>query len=406
VLPRTSNVRLESLTYENRLTRRPPATTVKGAPTTLGNQTVASPFARYLGSLIVFLLAANAGAAAERLDSLAKPPFFALVRDGRAEAVVVVQDKATLEERHAAEELVAYVRRMSGAKLEVAAGAADRPAVILRVDLALNRPSAGSRDWPGSRGYRLLVDGNRLHVVGSDGLSVLFGVYGLLERHLGVRWLWPGELGEVVPEQKTVQVGQIDETSAPDFRVRWVGSGDWALRHGSNAMVRIAGQPVGVKWKWHFHTFSTLIPAEKYYDQHPEWWPLVGGNRQRPTQPHSHSTQLCTTNPQMVAEMTRNLIAVLDEEPDTRIIALSPNDGGGFCECDKCRAMDEPGRDWFARYSKRLAVLNNAVAGEVVKRHPDVLIKIGAYAMYLRRPLDEDLAPTKNQLVQICHIYC
>ena len=280
------------------------------------------------------------------------------------------------------------------------------PAVILEVEPGVNPPPAGQRAWTGSRGYRLRTDGNRLRVIGADPLSVLYGVCGLLERHLGVRWLWPGELGEIVPQQKTVCVGQLDETSVPAFPVRWVGGGDWALRHGSNAMVQIERQPVGVKWRWHFHTFCTLIPAEKYYDAHPDWWPLVKGKRQRPTQPHSHSTQLCTSNPQMVAEMTRNLIAVLDKEPDIDIIALSPNDGGGFCECDRCVALDEPGRGWFANYSKRLAVLNNAVAGEVAKRHPRTLVKVGAYAMYLRRPLEESLAPTKNQLVQICHIYC
>ena len=35
--------------------------------------------------------------------------------------------------------------------------------------------------------------------------------------------------------------------------------------------------------------------------QHPDWWPLVKGKRQKPTQAHSHSTQLGTTNAEMVA---------------------------------------------------------------------------------------------------------
>jgi hypothetical protein len=358
----------------------------------------------YVGTII--LLLATQSLASDDLYPAAQPPYLVLVQDGKPQAVVVVAEPAPLEVRHAAGELTAYVRRMSGAELKIVSQTADGPAVVLRVDPTLNPPRSGQRDWAGSRGYRLLVEGNRLQVIGSDALSVLFGVHGLLERQLGVRWLWPGKLGEIVPQQKTIRVGQLDEVSVPDFRVRWVGSGEWALRHGSNAMVQIGRQPVGVKWKWHFHTFCTLIPAEKYYDQHSDWWPLVKGKRQRPTQEHSHSTQLCTSNPEMVAEMTRNLLAVLDREPDLDIITLSPNDGGGFCECDRCRALDEPGRDWFARYSKRLAVLNGTISRDVAKRHPRVLIKVGAYAMYLRRPLDESLAPTANQLIQICHIYC
>jgi hypothetical protein len=357
-------------------------------------------------AIVVALAGIGWTGAAEPLDRPAGPPYLDLVRDGKPQATVIVPSEAPLEVRRAAEELVRCVRQMSGAALKVTAAPAAGPAVALQVDPGLNRPPAGVRTWTGSRGYRIQTQGDKLVITGADAIGLLHGVYGLLERHLGVRWLWPGKLGEIIPESKTVRLGRIDETSVPDFAVRWVGTGDWALRHGANAMVQIERQPVGVKWKWHFHTFDTLIPAEKYYDRHPDWWPLVQGKRQKPTQPHSHSTQLCTTNAEMVAELTRNLIAVLDKEPDIEIIALSPNDGGGFCECPRCTALDEPGRGWFARYSKRLAVLNNAVAREVGRRHPNVLIKVGAYAMYLRRPLDPELAPTKNQLVQICHIYC
>jgi len=358
------------------------------------------------GFLALATLLAGESAAQTSLDAPPRPPLLELVRDGQPRAVVVAAADAPWEVRYGAEELVRYVQRMSGAAMKIADQPGSAAAVILQVDPQLNPAPAGRRAWAGSRGYRLRVDGNRLLVTGADPLAALHGVYGLLERHLGVRWLWPGELGEILPAQKTVAVGQLDENSVPDFPVRWVGSGPWALCHGANAMVKAGDRPLGVNWRWHFHTFCTLIPAEKYFDPHPDWWPLLRGKRQKPTREHSHSTQLCTTNAEMIAEMTKNLIAVLDKEPDIHIIALSPNDGGGFCECERCVALDEPQRDWFARYSKRLAVLNNAVAREVLKKHPQVLIKVGAYAMYLRRPLEPELAPTKNQLVQICHIYC
>ena len=343
------------------------------------------------------LLALNLGVCHARVE---------LVRDGEPMATVVTPAAPSVEVSRAADELVRYVKRMSGAVLSVSTERPAGTAVVLEIDRDLYVPGEGKHDWPGGRGYRLWTEPYRLHVTGGDKLGVLHGVYALLERHFRVRWLWPGELGEVVPRSKTLVVGPLDEAHQPDFPVRWVGSGDWALRHGANAMVKIGKAPVGVRWKWHFHTFCELIPAETYFEDHQDWWPLINGTRKKPDRKHSHSTQLCTTNPEMIAEMTRNLIAVLDKEPDTDIIALSPNDGGGFCECEACKQLDEPGRDWFARYSKRLAVLNNAVAREVAKVHPHVLIKVGAYAMYLRRPLDPDLAPTPNQLIQMCHIYC
>ena len=57
------------------------------------------------------------------------------------------------------------------------------------------------------------------------------------------------------------------------------------------------------------------------------------------------------------------------------------------------------------RYSRRLALFNNQVAKLVRERHPQVLIKTGAYAMYARPPLDKDYRPESNQLVQLCHLY-
>ena len=171
-----------------------------------------------------------------------------------------------------------------------------------------------------------------------------------------------------------------------------------------NAYVKAGKRDVGINWKWHFHTFIKLIPPEKYHAEHPEYFALVKGKREV-TDSKSHGNQLCTSNPDVIREVAKNMIAVLDKEPDIEIITLSPNDGGGFCECDKCRALDEPDRDWFAKYSRRLAIFNNEVAKIVKQKHPKVLIKVGAYAMYARPPLDEDYKPEDNLFLQLCHLY-
>ncbi len=190
----------------------------------------------------------------------------------------------------------------------------------------------------------------------------------------------------------------------PSFPVRWVGEGEWSLRQRMNASVKAGHRSVGVNWKWHFHTFRLLIPPEKYYAEHPEYFALVKGKRTI-SDSKTHENQLCTANSDVVREVARNLISTLDAEPGIEIITLSPNDGGGFCECERCRALDEPGRDWFAQYSRRLALFNNQVAKLVREKHPQVLIKTGAYAMYARPPLDQDYRPEPNEVVQLCHLY-
>lgn len=232
-----------------------------------------------------------------------------------------------------------------------------------------------------------------LIVLGRNDLGTLFGVYELLERYFDVRWFMGGselieEVGEHVPRCEGLQMGTVDLVVKPSFGVRWVGNGQWALRQRMNAYVKAGDRHVGVNWKWNFHTFCELMSPDDYYDEHPEYFAMVNGQRTVTDSSSHHENQLCTSNPEVIREVAKNLIAVLDAEPDIEIIALSPNDGGGFCQCDECRALDEPGRDWFAKYSRRLAIFNNEVARIVRQKHPDVLIKVGAYAMYARPLLD------------------
>ena len=62
-------------------------------------------------------------------------------------------------------------------------------------------------------GFVIKSDGNDLFIVGRDttdgGLEVAgthYGVSEFLERFVGVRWLMPGPLGEVVPKQPTLRI--------------------------------------------------------------------------------------------------------------------------------------------------------------------------------------------------------
>jgi hypothetical protein len=69
-----------------------------------------------------------------------------------------------------------------------------------------------------------------------------------------------------------------------------------------NVWVRVNGQTVGVNCKWYGHTFGALIPPEKYFKHHPEWFALVKGKRRGITDPEGlgHDSQLCTSNPNVV----------------------------------------------------------------------------------------------------------
>ncbi|GAH91421.1 unnamed protein product, partial [marine sediment metagenome] len=52
-----------------------------------------------------------------------------------------------------------------------------------------------------------------------------------------------------------------------------------------------------------------------YYQDHPEYFALVNGER-KVTDSKSHGNQLCTSNPDVIQEVAKNMIAVLDAEPE------------------------------------------------------------------------------------------
>ncbi len=347
-------------------------------------------------------------AVAGALYEPAGEPFASIVVGGKGQAQIVTPAKPTTLEQFAASELQSYFEKISGAKLPIVEES-QKDSVRYTFFLgntrrALQAGVATDERTMGRDGFTLRSVSEGLIVLGRNQLGTLFGVYELLERYYDVRWFMPGDIGEYVPQHETLKMGQVNLTYKPSFRVRWVGLDEWALRQRMNVFVRIGKKNVGIKWKWNFHTFSKLMPPKKYYAEYPEYFAMVNGKR-TVTDSKSHGNQLCTTNPDVIRIVGENLNAVLDADPDIEIITLSPNDGGGFCECDKCVALDEPGRDWFAKYSRRLAIFNNQIAKLVKQKHPDVLIKVGAYAMYARPPLDADYRPEENLFFQLCHLY-
>jgi hypothetical protein len=250
--------------------------------------------------------------------------------------------------------------------------------------------------------YLVRSSGQALLLAGKSELSLFNGMEEFLKKHLGVRWFMPGEIGEVVPSSPTVKIGQIDEVGEPGFRWRWVGSGEWARRVGMNVGVECPGE---FKTKWFAHTFSWLLPPERYAAAHPEYYALIDGRRTggsvRPNR-----LQLCTSNPEVVREAAANIVKTREQEPDLRMVSLDPMDSQEFCQCDRCRALDEPGAGPHNAVSRRLALFYGQVADLVRARYPDLLLKSIAYHKYAAPPVDPGVRLGDTNVIQLCHFMC
>lgn len=90
-------------------------------------------------------------------------------------------------------------------------------------------------------GFLIRSSDRILLIAGKTELSLFYAVEQFLEKHLGVRWFLPDEIGEEVPSSPTVKIGRIDEVGEPGFAWRWVGRGEWARRNGMNVGVDSPG---------------------------------------------------------------------------------------------------------------------------------------------------------------------
>ncbi|MBA4187888.1 MAG: hypothetical protein C0467_07705 [Planctomycetaceae bacterium] len=212
-----------------------------------------------LGFAILVLLGGRGGAQ----DALK------VVDNGKTTAVVVVDPKAGKWEKQAAADLVKYVEMMSGAKPAlvdtdgaIAAVKADVPQLIvgaaaLKADPTLQAALAKvAKKDPTLRADAIVLRraGNRVLIAGTNDDSHYYAATELLRRW-GCRWYLPTDIGECVPDSKTLTVVGLDYAYAPPFEVRnyWVswngsndGQDDFMHRNFMNTGVGVAnGHAIG-----------------------------------------------------------------------------------------------------------------------------------------------------------------
>lgn len=323
-----------------------------------------------------------------------------LAQDGRPAATLVLPAEPTQAEQTAAFELQSYLQRISGALLPIARGELPETGNCVLIG------AVGGYAYPdgvpaGRAGFTLRTDGRDLLIRGEDDFATLYGACDLLER-LGVRWVLPGRLGEVVPEMATVVVPELDETQRPDFAMRWIGRDEWSYRNKCNGYAGSLPRAFNVQ-PGIYHSQYRLLSSRDYFAEHPEWFALIDGTRS-----DHPDAKPCTTNPEVIRRTAANMAAMLDADPTIDLISLSYTDGSYYCECPECTALDEPDVPPDQSMSRRTLIFYNAVAEELMKTHPEARILAGAYHVYNRPPVDQELRAHPALSLVLCHYttYC
>jgi hypothetical protein len=227
----------------------------------------------------------------------------------------------------------------------------------------------------GNEGWMIASVPDGILLTGSHADSAkLSGVYHavslFLENQCGVRWLWPGESGEVIPRRSNLTFPDLHLSGTPPLRRRSIMPSYirfWAPQQQAEWNTWSARTRQGDQLSANFgHAWASVIPPQKYFSAHPDWFALVNGKR--------IPAQLDTTNREMRDEFVKNLLA-LPGNQKLDIVSVSANDGYGFTE-------NVPNGDTDAAYWDFV----NDIATRVKKLRPGLGIGTFAYSYYRQPP--------------------
>ena len=366
-----------------------------------------------------------------------------LVEDGRPAATIVVSAAAAAELAKpadaepadesespnnaavAAREFQHYVEKITGARLPIVAddAAPNGPRVLVGASrltdsiAGLEIPSGVTKDLA-EEGFVIWCKGETLVLAGNDDgpyYGTRYAVCDLLER-FGVRWIMPGEFGEVIPKQATLAVPEMSVLERPDFAVRKVTDDDeWAIHNKLNARIYYWAGIVGDNTLGGSGS-QGYIGDPEVFAEHPEWYALNEDGKTR------NPRMICMTHPdaiKLVAEKCKDEArtgkgSVYGQPYST----FAPDDGEPRCFCTNCQNVslglnamitDErsirPGglgisHEWF--------YFVNEVLKEVNKEFPEWRIATNGYANRDAPPAfkgDPDFNAMGNMVVMFANIY-
>jgi len=333
-----------------------------------------------------------------------------LIDNGRPRATIVVaqdvmgvapSDKTLTSEQPrpvkvaaAARDLQAYLEKITGAQLPIT-GDEQAPAGTLilvgrskltaKYDAKIPAGLTPTRD---EEGYAILTDGATLVLAGNDEApyhGTEYAVDAFLYK-LGVRWYMPGDFGEVIPKKATVTVGNLNEVSRPDFKMRnWWGpiapdlapvEDRWMIRNGMNPLSRFINTPGD-------SSIRKVLPPEKEKDN-PAYASIFAKDAKGNVYPHMPNL----TSEESVQYAAEKIKEAFRKDPKLLSWGIGADDGFprdyspdsvkanlGFS--DQVGKFNDPGgmsitEEWMTWVQK--------VAAEVYKEFPDHIITTNGYA--------------------------
>jgi len=224
------------------------------------------------------------------------------------------------------------------------------------------------------------------------------GLYSFLHE-LGIEWFSPAE-NPVIPQLPlTIDlINFVNKIHTPDFIYRglhicagrnhfdpkvaqWMSYNlmNRKLTHLSeDDIIGNKLQKLGLRPDTTVHSYSLMIPDDKYFKSKPEWFALVGEER---IKQHAGG-QLCLSNKEMRKEFAKEVIRYGSAKPHIGVVGICPNDGYGHCECVKCRALDTAEDIQENKVNGRVADFVYEICNIVKKESPELVLGHYSYSNF------------------------
>ena len=306
---------------------------------------------------------------------------FTVFEDGAYKADIVVPDIVGGVEKYAAEELAYHFGKAFGVKPEVVTESASATnGYPFHIYLGATKAATDAGLPVGKLAdeeHVVKTVGNAFYLLGGDGdtkyeevflyndkgdswevamRGTLYAVYDFLENEMGVKWLWPGETGEVVPKRKVLRVGEIARRAREPLESRffhgkkckakvgftsdevaeafYLGQRKFLMRQRHGTRRRFAANHSFAQW-W-----------KNYGKEHPEYFNMLPNGKRMP----QRAPELCTMCVSEPGVWKRRVdewrqwwkIASSARHPPYPWVNCCDNDGTALCTCPRCRSWDGP----------------------------------------------------------------
>lgn len=234
-------------------------------------------------------------------------------------------------------------------------------------------------------------------LMGGKQRGTMYAVFSFLENAFGVRWYTPTVT--ITPKRTSFTFNHFNHSEEPSIQVRndfYYEAFDptWAAHNKINGAMGFREQHGDIEGYWAVHTFYRFMPPAEFYDEHPEYYSLIDGERIH------ERAQLCLTNPDVLDIVTERLKIAMRENPSNLIYSVSQNDWRNPCQCEKCQAIvdEEESQSgimvWFV----------NQVAERIKDEFPDKYV--GTLAYQYTRNAPKKIKPKENVVIRLCSIEC